>query len=253
MLPAGVRLWRLSTAGDGNLGLCCNPDGLFLGRTPLIERRAGGYVLRPQSDLERLFKRSSGAADLDRLMRGLTVVKSALDENDLCLAKIAAVQLRMPDLPGFLARAALETEDLLIKTERAGEVLARAGWDPNKHPRAGIPPNPGWFAPTEGSSAAGSAQEHEEDGGAPRGMPHPALPVADNAGGSPSPILPVAERSTSNPSYAARALRLDRTVLGERLHEIKDHAGLAGDDDVRIMIPSGDVYYGSEHIGNLRE
>ncbi len=253
MLPAGVHLWRLSIAGDGNLGLCCNQEGLFLGRTPLIERRAGCYVLRPQSDLERLFKRSFDGADLDRLMRGLTVVKFALDGNNLCLAQIAAVQLRIPDLPDFRARAALETEDLLIKTERGGDVLARAGWDPDKHPRAGTPPNPGWFAPTAGSSAAGSAQEHEEDERAPRGMPHPTLPVADNASGSPSPILPVAERSTSNPNYAARALRLDRTVLGERLHEIKDHAGFAGDDDVRIMIPSGDVYYGSEHIGNLKE
>ncbi len=32
-------------------------------------------------------------------LRGLAVVKSALDENNLCLAQIAAVQLRIPDLP----------------------------------------------------------------------------------------------------------------------------------------------------------
>lgn len=42
MLPAGVHVWRLSTAGDHNLGLSCDRDGLFLGRTALIERRAGG-------------------------------------------------------------------------------------------------------------------------------------------------------------------------------------------------------------------
>jgi hypothetical protein len=91
LLPAVVQLWSLSAAGDGNLGLCCNENGLFLGRTPLIERRAGCYVLRPQSDLERLFKRSSDGADLDRLLRGLSVVKSALDVNNFSLAQIAAV------------------------------------------------------------------------------------------------------------------------------------------------------------------
>ncbi len=81
------------------------------------------------------------------------------------------MQLRIPDLPGLLAGAALETEDRLIKTERGGDVLARAGWDPDKHPRAGTPPNPGWFAPTEGSSATNSAQEHEAEGRTPTGMP----------------------------------------------------------------------------------
>jgi hypothetical protein len=229
LLPTDIQLWSLSAAGDGNLGLCCSEAGLFLGRTSLIERRASCYFLRPRSDLERLFKRSSAGADLDRLWRGLGVVKSALDANNLCLAQIAAVQLRVPDLTDFFARAELETEDRLIKFERSGDVLARAGWDPDKHPRAGTPPNPGWFAPTDGSGSEGSAHESE------------------------APILPVAERSTTNPNYAARALRMDRNAFSERLHEIKDHAGLAGDDDVRIMIPSGDVYYGSEHIGNLRE
>jgi hypothetical protein len=229
LLPAGVELWSLSAPGDGNLGLCCNEHGLCLGRTPLIECRAGCYIVRPRSDLERLFKRSSAGADLDRLWRGLLVVKSALDANNFCLAQIAAVQLRVPDLTDFLARAELETEDRLIEFERGGDVLARAGWDPDMHPRTGTRPNPGWFAPTEGSSPEGSARESE------------------------APILPVAERSTGNPNYAARALRMDRDVLGNILHEIKRRAGLGGDDDVRIMIPSGDVYYDSEYIGNLRE
>jgi hypothetical protein len=229
LLPFGVQLWSLTDAGDGNLGLCCDESGLSLGRTPLIDHRDGCFFVRPQSDLERLFKRSSPGADLDRLLRGLRVVKSALDQNNLCLAQIAAVQLRIPNLTGFLARAALEAEDRLIKAELGSDVLARGGWDPDKHPRTGAPPNAGWFAPTGGTGSAGSAQEGE------------------------APILPVAERSTTNPDYAARALRIDRNVLSERLHAIKDREGLGGNDNVRIMIPSGDVYYGSEHIGNLRD
>ena len=189
MLPPGVHLWRLSAGGDGNLGLCCTAeDGLFLGRTPLIERAAGEYAVRQRSELEQLFKCSSAGADIERLQRGLGVVKSALNENNLALAQIAAVQLRIPDLPDLLARAAREAKDRLIKAERGG-LLARAGWDPDKHPRAGTPPNPGWFAPTDAHSAEGQARE------------------------SGSPILPVAERSTGNPDYAARALGMDRKVL----------------------------------------
>jgi hypothetical protein len=247
LLPGGVHLWRLSTTGDGNLGVCCNQDGLFLGRTPLIERRAGRYVLRPPPDIERLFKRSSDGADLDRLLRGLTIVKSALEENNLCLAQIAALQLRIPNLPGFLARAELETEDRLIKTERGGDRLARAGWEPDKHPRIGTPPNPGWFAPTERSSPEASTQQGEEGGGAE------ALVPGTHARESGSPIQPAAERSTTNPDFAARALKMDRNVLSNRLHDLKYRAGLGGGDNVRIMIPSGDVYFGAELIGNLRE
>ena len=134
------------------------------------------------------------------------------------------MQLRIPDLFDFRARAALEAEDRLIKAE----LLARAGWDPDKHPRAGTPPNPGWFAPTEGAGAEGSASE------------------------SRAPILPVAERSTGNPDYAARALRMDRDVFSRILHKMKKDAGLGGDDNLRVMLPSGDVYFGPEHIGNLR-
>jgi hypothetical protein len=32
--------WRLSEAGPDNLGLACTDDGLLLGHTSLIERRA---------------------------------------------------------------------------------------------------------------------------------------------------------------------------------------------------------------------
>lgn len=54
MIAAGDHLWRLSEGGDRNLGLCCTEDGLVLGRTPLIERRGNGYVVRPVADLNRL-------------------------------------------------------------------------------------------------------------------------------------------------------------------------------------------------------
>jgi hypothetical protein len=49
-------MWRLSEAGPDNLGLACTDDGLLLGRTPLIERRDGRFVVRERDDIERLWQ-----------------------------------------------------------------------------------------------------------------------------------------------------------------------------------------------------
>lgn len=148
MLPAGQHLWRLSAGGDRNLGLCCSEEGLLLGRTPLIERCGGTYVVRRQADLERLLGRAyGGEAVAARLMPGLATVAAALGERNLPLAQIAAIHLRLPDLPDILVRASLEAEDRLIKASGG------AVWDETRHPRTGTPPNPGWFAPSPGTAA----------------------------------------------------------------------------------------------------
>jgi hypothetical protein len=107
-------------------------------------------------------------------MPGFRAVASALDQKNLCLAQIAAVQMRvpdLPDLPDLLARRRLEAEDLLIKSARGDDRLARSGWDSSEHPRAGVPPNPGWFAdkPTQVAQ--------EEDERAPEEMLDPEAPV----------------------------------------------------------------------------
>jgi hypothetical protein len=90
----------LSEGGDNNLGLACTDDGLFLGRTPLIERRGRRFTVRDRSEIEHLFRRIDQiGATVDRLMPGLCTVASAMNANDPCLARIAAVHLRIPDLP----------------------------------------------------------------------------------------------------------------------------------------------------------
>jgi hypothetical protein len=106
-------------------------------------------------------------------MPGFRAVAAALDERNLCLAQIAAVHLRMHDLPDILARCCLEAEDRLIKAGRADDRLARSGWDPAEHPRAGVPPNPGWFAPTDGGTAPTQTAQSEEDERAPEEMLDP--------------------------------------------------------------------------------
>jgi hypothetical protein len=111
-------------------------------------------------------------------MPGFRVVASALDEQNLCLAQIAAVRLRVPDLPDLLARRGMETEDVLIKRAPEGDRLARCGWDPAEHPRAGVPPNPGWFAPLDGAGAGPPTQvaQGEEDERAPEELLDPTAP-----------------------------------------------------------------------------
>jgi hypothetical protein len=99
------QVWRLSEPGDGNLGLACTEEGLVLGRTPLIERRDGRFAVRERSEIERLLSRAYRAElPLERLMKGLATVASALNANDPALARIAAVDLRVPDLPSLTAR-----------------------------------------------------------------------------------------------------------------------------------------------------
>jgi hypothetical protein len=143
MIP---RIWRLSeNTGDDNLGLSCTEQGLMLGRTPLIERRDGRFVARARSEIEQLLSCAfQSNVVVDRLMPGLATVAAALNANDQALARIAAVHLRIPDLPNQAARDAMEAADVLIKS---------ADWNPALHPRAGTPPNPGWFAPTDGAGS----------------------------------------------------------------------------------------------------
>jgi hypothetical protein len=142
------QFWRLSEPGPDNLGLACTDDGLLLAQTPLIERRDGRFVVREPNEIDRLLKRAyRGESAVDRLMPGLATVASALNANDPCLARIAAVHLKIPDLPSSAARDALQAEDSLIKYARDE---GSTDWNPALHPRTGTRPNPGWFAPTEG-------------------------------------------------------------------------------------------------------
>jgi hypothetical protein len=155
-------MWRLNEAGPQNLGLACTDDGLLLGRTPLIERRDGRLVVRARAEIERLLKRAyDGEPSVDRLMSGLARVASGLNANDQCLARIAAVQLRIPDLANLAVRDAIAAEDALIKYAR--DEGGGADWNPALHPRTGMPPNPGWFATTDGAGGSSQARFAENE------------------------------------------------------------------------------------------
>jgi hypothetical protein len=91
------QMWRRSEAGPRNLGLACTDDGLLLGHTSLVERRDGRFVVRTRDEIERLLRCAyNGEVPIDWLMSGFARVATALNGNDQCLARIAAVHLRMP-------------------------------------------------------------------------------------------------------------------------------------------------------------
>jgi hypothetical protein len=152
--------WRLTEGGEENLGPAIIKDGLVLGRTLLIERRDKGFVVRDRCEIERLLRRAYGS-DLaaERLMTGLATVASALNADDPCLARIAAVHLRIPDLLDQAARDGMEVEDTLIKLgdwNRALQLkeIHKASPDDTKHPGwpAGTPGGRGGkFRPKDGS------------------------------------------------------------------------------------------------------
>src|SRR5689334_25307482 len=93
-------IWRLSEAGADNLGLACSEEGLVLGRTSLLEQRDGRFVVRDARELQRLLSCAYQAkVEASPLLGGLATVATALNASDLLLARIAAVHLRIPDLP----------------------------------------------------------------------------------------------------------------------------------------------------------
>jgi hypothetical protein len=153
-------IWRLSeNSGEDNLGLACTGQGLLLGGTALIERRDGRFVVRERGEIERLLSRAYAKNfSAAGLMPGLTTVAAALNANDQGLARIAAVHLRLPDLPNRAARDGMGALDTLIKYAR-DEGSGDSNWNPALHPRTGTPPNPGWFATTDGGAGESSSTQ----------------------------------------------------------------------------------------------
>ena len=71
--------------------------------------------------------------DFTSRLGGLAVIASALNNNNIVKAKIAAVQLRLPETPVRSDGDANEVADVARKLFETG-VLSKT-WDPEKHPR----------------------------------------------------------------------------------------------------------------------
>lgn len=148
----GMRAFSLSTEQRAGR-VSCNQHGIFIGHVPLLKQAHGSWAVRPIAELNsELTFWYRLPIDIGSKASALALVASALNRHDLAMAAIATVQMQIPD-PPLLASSKPENSDDI--TRRAQE-LVRSGllkfWDPAKHPRTGMPPNPGWFAPV-GSEA----------------------------------------------------------------------------------------------------
>ncbi len=145
----------------------------------------------------------------------MALIAHALNRGDIAMAAIATVQMQLPDPPPFSKR--IETDQEIA--HRAAE-LHRIGllkfWDPAKHPRTGTPPNPGWFAPVDGSEAQvmPAAMDRErlkhperwfhpmegEGGGASEGGPFPGGLSSAPRAASPGEATPTRQSPPSHPA-----------------------------------------------------
>lgn len=162
-------IWRLSEPGEDNLGPAIASDGLVLSRTPLLNRCGASFAVRDCQELQRLLSCAyRKEVTVERLMSGLAAVASALNANDQCLARIAAVHLRLPDLPGETARDAMEAEDILIKSSTDWKSrpqsfeIRKASPDDPKHP--------GWPAGRQAGAVANSVQRTVRQARLQRGL-----------------------------------------------------------------------------------
>ena len=78
-------------------------------------------------------------------MSGLATVAAALNGNDPCLARIAAVHLRIPDLPSYAARDQVEAEDTAIRSTQQDLAAPRSNV---QKASPDDPEHPGWPAGT---------------------------------------------------------------------------------------------------------
>jgi hypothetical protein len=216
------QVWRLSECCERNLGICFTDDGLFLGRTPLIERQGTRFAVRGRTEIERLLSRAYGSdLAVDRLLPGLATVTAALNANDPGLARIAAVHLRIPDLPDQAARDRLEGEDILIKL---------IDWDSAPLAFGAAPLNPG--AATDGNESfllESAARIHKASPDDPK---HPGWP-ANTEGGRGGQFRP---KDASELTQKVRSLIARRALRIGLLAALR--VGLEG---LANLIPGVDV------------
>ena len=147
----------------------CDDDGPRVGGIALLRRtgsRPGAprWRLPPLAEIERALARAYGCEiGAAGKLGGLSVVADALDKGELARAQIATLLLRLPDPPPCGANAV----DRANLEKRLADSGLLKDWDRDRHPRAGVAPNPGWFAPTDGENASPPPKPKVEAAGAP--------------------------------------------------------------------------------------
>jgi SCP1.201-like deaminase len=187
----GMRTFSLAARGRG--GISCDADGVFVGDVaPLVRKQspytAGTWSVRPLNEINHeLTALYRLPIDTARKANALALIATALNRGDLALAAIATVQMQFPDPPP-LAKGIEAREDIVRRAAELHWSGLLKFWDPAKHPRTGVPPNPGWFGPAgEGPEAATIVQvgDHRHYDGHPEEYieEHPTLGGRRGSGG----------------------------------------------------------------------
>jgi hypothetical protein len=155
MADARFHVHKLASA-ENPWGVSCNAQGVSVGPVPLLERTHGN-AWRPRSvaalsaDLSRYY---DIPVDLGSKVEGIATVASALNENNLVKAKIAAVHLRLPDIPPHPIPRRRSAEVVELALQLFGTGILSKTWDPEKHPRwPSGESDGGRFRPADGTSA----------------------------------------------------------------------------------------------------
>jgi len=183
----GMRIFSLS-GEPRHGGVSCNQRGLFVGHVPLLKQECGSWAMRSITELNsELSSCYRLPIDIAAKTNALALIANALNRRDFAIAAIAAVHMQIPDPPS-LAKGQENSDDI---ARRARE-LARSGllkfWDPVKHPRAGTPPNAGWFAPVQGDSERPNVIPVSMADKKPRTFTDDDLPTGGGGGGGGNPF-----------------------------------------------------------------
>jgi hypothetical protein len=208
----GLRTFSLSTGRDAD-GISCDARGAFVGNVPLLKRAhisgaSSQWVVRPVAELnDELTARYRLPIDVTLKVGALAFIANAFNRGDLAIAAIATVQMQFPDPPS-LAKGVESADDT---TRRALELyrsrLLNANWDSAKHPRAGAPPNPGWFAPVQGGSEAPLRVSGND-------IPGRILQPLETGGGGGGGFAPASEFQPTLPFAGGLPLKLAPYVPG---------------------------------------
>jgi hypothetical protein len=101
---SGATWFRLSAAGDG-AGTRCDETGAFVGAQPIVvhvpnDHGCESWRARPVAELNEALSRAYDLpVDMSPRVGALATIAAALNSGNLARAQVAALQLRLPNLP----------------------------------------------------------------------------------------------------------------------------------------------------------
>jgi len=137
----------------------CDKDGVRIGGRPMLECRSPNssrpsWSVRESKEINAALTELFGVpVDAQEKIAGLRVAADALNSGDVAKAQIAVLLMRLPSPP--VREATYDQRARFHKRMRECGWLSK-DWDPQKHPRSGVAPNPGRFAPVEGGDSSHS-------------------------------------------------------------------------------------------------